>query len=66
MVEIVLTIAIPLWLVGIFFVIRQWKRDCKEIGKENLAVPLWERINAFVVCFVIPVFVGIAISMKND
>ena len=66
MVEIVLTIAIPLWLVGIFFVIRQWKRDCKEIGKENLAVPLWERIKAFVVCFVIPVFVGIAISMKND
>lgn len=64
MVRIILAIAIPLWLVGIFFIIREWKRDCKEIGKENLAVSLWERIRAFAICFVIPVVVGLV--MGND
>ena len=61
MVGIVLTIAIPLWLVGIFFVIRQWKRDCEEIGEENLAVPLEERIRAFAICFVLPVLAALVI-----
>lgn len=32
-----------------FFII--WKRDCKEIGKENLAVSLKERFTAWVICF---------------
>ena len=64
MIGIILAIAIPLWLVGIFFIIREWKRDCKEIGRENLAVSLQERIRAFVICFVIPVVVGL--FMRND
>jgi hypothetical protein len=64
MIGIILAIAILLWLVGIFFIIREWKRDCEEIGKENLAVSLWERIRAFAICFVIPVVVGIL--MGND
>ena len=62
MIRIIL--AIPLWLVGIFFIVRTWKRDCEEIGKENLAVSLWERIRAFAICFVIPVVVGLL--MRND
>ena len=28
-----------------------WKRDCKTIGKENLAVPLLDRIWAGLICF---------------
>ena len=64
MIGIILAIAIPLWLVGIFFIVRTWKHDCEEIGKENLAVSLWERIRAFAICFVIPVVVGLL--MRND
>lgn len=32
-----------------FFII--WKKDCKEIGKENLAVSLKERFIAWVIYF---------------
>lgn len=28
-----------------------WKKDCKEIGKENLAVSLEERLFAGFICF---------------
>lgn len=34
---------IPLYLV--------WKKDCKEIGKENLAVSLKERFKAWILVF---------------
>jgi len=64
MIMIVLTIVIPLWLIGIFLIVREWKRDCKEIGRENLAVSLWERLRAFAICFVIPVIVGLLMSVK--
>jgi len=64
MIGIILAIAVPLWSAGIFFIVRTWKRDCEEIGKENLAVSLWERIRAFAICFVIPVVVGLL--MRND
>lgn len=33
--------------IPFFFV---WRKDCKEIGKENLAVSLKERFIAWVVC----------------
>jgi hypothetical protein len=32
-----------------FFII--WKKDCEEIGKENLAVPLGERFLAWIAYF---------------
>lgn len=35
-----------------------WK-DCKEIGKENLAVPLEDRLEAYFFCFVLPVVLGL-------
>ena len=28
-----------------------WKKDCERLGKENLAVSLWERIWAGLICF---------------
>lgn len=42
---------IPLFLI--------WKRDCKEIGKENLAVSLEERFITWFICFpfwIIPIY----------
>lgn len=34
-------------------------KDCREIGKENLAVPLSDRIRAYIMIFVIPVLLAL-------
>ena len=37
----------------------EWRNDCKEIGKENLAVSLYERFFAWIVFFplwTVPIF----------
>lgn len=36
-----------------------WLKDCKEIGKENLAVPLGDRMRATMLAVTIPCIVGI-------
>lgn len=64
MIGIIFAIVVPLWLIGIFIIVREWKRDCKEIGRENLAVSLRERLMAFAICFVIPVIVGLLMPIK--
>ena len=33
----------------------EYRKDCKEIGKENLAVPLSERLLFYFIYFVFPV-----------
>ena len=38
-----------------------WRRDCKEIGKEHLAVSLGERIRAAFLCVTLPCLLGLAI-----
>lgn len=38
-----LVLFIPFYLV--------WRKDCKVIGKDNLAVPLSERFFVWLVCF---------------
>lgn len=45
----VVCIALQFVLFIPFFII--WKKDCKKIGKENLAVSLKERFAAWVICF---------------
>lgn len=35
-------------LIPLYF---EWRKDCKEFGKENLAVPLHKRFIAWVVLF---------------
>lgn len=45
-----------------WMLISYWK-DCKEIGKENLAVPLKDRFKAYFFCFVLPVVMGLL--MRN-
>lgn len=39
-------------------VLLNYRKDCKEIGKENLAVPLKDRLEAYFFCFVLPVVMG--------
>lgn len=37
-----------------------WRKDCKEIGKERLAVSLGERFTSWLVCFplwIVPILV---------
>lgn len=34
-------------------------KDCRERGKENLAVPLSERLACYVLIFVLPVLIAI-------
>ena len=54
-IKIALLINVPIYIwqyVG-------WLKDCKEIGKENLAVPLWERMKATMLAVTIPCIIGI-------
>lgn len=37
-----------------------WRKDCKEIGKDHLAVSLGERIRATFLCFTLPCLLGLA------
>ena len=43
------------WTIGVVAIVIDWRKDCKEIGRENLAVSLGERLRAFFLCFVLPV-----------
>lgn len=37
----------------------EYRRDCKKYGKENLAVPLKDRLRAYFLCFVLPIVLGL-------
>lgn len=39
----------------LLIIILIWRKDCKEIGKENLAVPLSERLAVYFVMVVLPI-----------
>lgn len=45
------------------WVLLEYRRDCKAIGKENLAVPLEDRLKAYFFCIVLPVIMGLL--MRN-
>lgn len=47
------------WTIGVVAIVMSWRKDCREIGKENLAVSLKERLRAFFLCFVLPVILGL-------
>ena len=67
MIYLILSIAavcvVCVWTIEIIAIVMRWQKDCKEYGKEHLAVSLWERLRAFAICFVIPVIVGLLIGM---
>ena len=56
---VMIYILLAIELIGIIPIILIWEKDCKEIGKENLAVPLKDRIIAYAMCFIIPSIIGI-------
>lgn len=51
--EIIISFTVAIALQFIFFIpfFLIWKKDCKKIGKENLAVSLEERFMAYFICF---------------
>lgn len=51
------------WIIGVISIVMEWRKDCKEYGKEWLAVSLWERLLTFAICFVIPFIVGLLVGM---
>ncbi len=51
---LILVINVPAYL----WVYVSWKRDCKDIGKDNLAVSLPERIKATFLCVTLPCILG--------
>jgi hypothetical protein len=38
-----------------------WVKDCKEIGKERLAVPLPDRLTATFLCITLPCIIGLVL-----
>lgn len=36
-----------------------WRKDCKEIGKDRLAVSLGERVKAAFLCITLPCLLGL-------
>jgi hypothetical protein len=38
-----------------------WVKDCKEIGKERLAVPLPDRLKATFLCITLPCIIGLVL-----
>jgi hypothetical protein len=53
-------ISVALQFVLFFPFYLKWRKDCKEIGKDNLAVSLSERFTTWIVCFplwIIPILI---------
>ena len=38
----------------LLYILLSYRADCKKIGKENLAVPLRERLKLYVILFLLP------------
>lgn len=56
-------VCIVLQLIPVAIAYFGWKKDCKTIGKERLAVSLSERIWAGLICF--PFWLGPIIAYGN-
>ena len=41
------------------YVLYVYYKDCKEIGKDDLAVPLSERLEAYLLLVIVPILLGI-------
>ena len=49
-------------LLGILGIIIEWKKDCKELGKENLTVSLKERIITYILWSILPFVIAMLIK----
>lgn len=59
--KIVILIALILNFIAYTYIFISWKIDCKTIGKNNLAVPLEERLGACFMCVTLPCLLGLLI-----
>jgi hypothetical protein len=41
----------------LLIIILIWRKDCKKIGKENLAVSLSERLTSYFIMVVLPILI---------
>ena len=58
--KILILVVIALNLPAYVWVYFSWRKDCKEIGKDQLAVSLGERIKALFLCLTLPCLLGLA------
>ena len=58
--KVLILIVIALNLPAYAWVYFSWRKDCKEIGKDQLAVSLGERIKALFLCLTLPCLLGLA------
>lgn len=42
------------YMLGLIGVVKIWQIDCKKFGKENLAVPLSDRLKGYFMFFMLP------------
>ncbi len=56
----IIVIIHALWYTFLYV---EWRNDCKEICKENLAVPLSERLYSSFFYITIPCFVGVLMGL---
>lgn len=57
---LIITILNAFAYLWVYFV---WKMDCRDIGKENLVVPLKERFGVLFMLATLPYILGILINM---
>ena len=57
--KIIIIGCIKINLIVYGIVIKDWFCDCKEIGKDNLAVSLLERLRATFLCITLPCIIGL-------
>lgn len=64
---VALIVMILIQISGLVLIIVVWIKDCKNYGKENLGVPLEDRICAYTFLIIIPPIVAfiIEIIQKN-
>ncbi len=58
--KVLILILLALNVTTYAWVYFSWRRDCEEIGKDQLAVSLSERVRATFLCVTLPCLLGLA------
>jgi len=58
--KVLILIVLALNLMMYVWIYFTWRKDCKEIGKDQLAVSLGERMRAAFLCVTLPCLLGLA------
>jgi hypothetical protein len=55
----VIILAALINLIAYAYIIISWRHDCREYGRDNIAVPLRDRLRAGFLCFTLPCILGL-------